>query len=83
MAETAVLIIFVLLLMLTVLLDREADRRRDAEQRYEKLRLLLVERGHDPDAFLDTVRTHRDDWRELVRLDEALDGAGIEPTPET
>ena len=68
--------------MLTVLLDREADRRRDAEQRYEKLRLLLVEHGHDPDAFLDTVRTHRDDWRELVRLDEALDGAGIESTPE-
>lgn len=86
MAETAVLIIFVLLLMLTVLLGREADRRRDAEQgleRYEELRLLLVERGHDPDAFLDTVRTHRDNWRELVRLDEALDDAGIESTPET
>ena len=86
MAETAVLIIFVLLLMLTVLLGREADRRRDVEQgleRYEELRLLLVERGHDPDAFLDTVRTHRDNWRELVRLDEALDDAGIESTPET
>lgn len=86
MAETAVLIIFVLLLMLTVLLGREADRRRDAEQgleRYEELRLLLVERGHDPDAFLDTVRKHRDNWRELVRLDEALDDAGIESTPET
>lgn len=86
MAETAVLIIFVLLLMLTVLLGREADRRRDAEQgleRYEELRLLLVERGHDPDAFLDTVRTHRDNWRELVRLDEALDDAGIKSTPET
>ena len=132
MAETAILIIFVLLLALTALLGREADRRRDAEQgleqakqdleQYEELRLLLVERGHDPDEFLDTVRTDReerdyaDNWRELVRdldpqmpdpspetivtrlqeahdaldrnavheaLDDALDDAGIESTPET
>ncbi len=121
MAETAILIIFVLLLALTALLGREADRRRDAEQelaRFQEIRSVLVERGIEPEAVLETIRNHAtdrvdaDNWRELVRrvaaqvtspspeaiasrldeaaealdlhgaLDDLLDEAGIESTPE-
>ncbi len=89
MAETAILIIFVLLLALTALLDREADRRRTAEQdleRFEEIRLVLSERGLEPAALLETIRAREedrsaaDDWRELVR---DLGRQMPDPSPET
>ena len=121
MAETAILIIFVLLLALTALLGREADRRRDAEQelaQFQEIRSVLAERDVEPEAVLETIRNYAgdrveaDNWRELVRrvskqvtrpspeaiasrlheanaaldlqekLENVLDGAGIESTPE-
>ena len=78
MAETVILIVFVLLLALTALLGREAERRRDAErdlQRFEQIRLLLVESGLDqnPEEALSLLQARAQDrrdaenWRELVR----------------
>ena len=80
MAETAILVIFVLLLALTALLGREADRRRAAEQDLEKIRLVLAdERGLDAEALLED-RSDADDWRELVR---DVEGEMPDPSPET
>ena len=88
MAETAILIIFVLLLALTALLGREADRRRDAEQKltqFQEIRSVLVERGIEPEGVLETIRNHAtdrtdaDNWRELVRR---MAGPATSPTPE-
>ena len=76
MAETAILIIFVLLLALTALLGREAERRRAVEQdlaRFEAMRQVLSERGIEPEAMLNALQGHAEDrndadnWRELVR----------------
>ena len=76
MAETAILIIFVLLLALTALLDRETDRRRTAEEdleQFEDIRRVLTERGLEPEAVQEAMgareedRRDADDWRELVR----------------
>lgn len=76
MAETAILIIFVLLLALTALLGREAERRRDAEQelaQFQEIRSVLVERGIEPAAVPEMIRNRAadridaDNWRELVR----------------
>ena len=76
MAETAILIIFVLLLALAMLLSREADRRQAAEQdlkRFEEIQRILEERDVDAVGLLDRIRTNRrdrrdaDNWRELVR----------------
>ena len=89
MAETAILIIFVLLLALTALLGRETDRRRDAEQdleRFENIQLVLDERGLEPEAMLQTIRVRdedkrdADDWRELVR---DVGRQIPDPSPET
>ena len=114
MAETAILIIFVLLLALTVLIARETDRRQAAEQdleRFEEIRQILAQRGLSAEELLRSSRAREDDrraadnWRELVRnledripdaspetivsrlneaqqINELLDGAGLEPTPE-
>lgn len=114
MAETAILIIFVLLLALTVLVARETDRRQAAEQdleRFEEIRQILAQRGLSAEEVLRSSRAREDDrraadnWRELVRnledripdaspetivsrlnearqINELLDGAGLEPTPE-
>lgn len=87
-AETAIVIIFVLLLALTALLGRETDRRRTAEQdlaRFEDIRLFVAERGIEPAALLETIRAHEedrsaaDDWRELVR---EVGRQMPEPSPE-
>lgn len=76
MAETAILIIFVLLLALTVLLARETDRRQAAEQdleRFEEIRQILAQRGLSAEELLHPIRAREDDrraadnWRELVR----------------
>lgn len=114
MAETAILIIFVLLLALTVLLARETDRRQAAEQdleRFEEIRQTLAQRGLSAEELLRSIRARGDDqraadsWRELVRnlegrmpdvspetivshlneaqeINELLDEAGLEPTPD-
>ena len=80
MAETAILVIFVLLLALTALLGRETDRRQAAEQDLEKIRLALAdERGLDAEALLED-RNDADDWRELVR---DVGGQMPDPSPET
>ena len=88
MAETAILIIFVLLLALTALLGREADRRRDAEQKlaqFQEIRSVLVERGIEPEAVLETIRNHAtdrtdaDNWRELIRR---VAGQVTRPSPQ-
>lgn len=114
MAETAILIIFVLLLALTVLLARETDRREAAEQNLEQfveVREILAQRGVDLEELLRSIgagasdRRAADNWRELVRglegripdtspetivshlneaqeINELLDEAGLETTPE-
>lgn len=125
MAETAILIIFVLLLALTVLLGRETDRRQAIErelEQYQEIQLILKNRDIAVAEGLNLIETERTDrtdaeqWRELVRdlkdsvpdpspkaiiselhdarevlardatnkaLDEFLDRADLEPTPET
>ena len=84
MAETAILIIFVLLLALTALLGREAERRRSAEdelEQLEEIRLVLEESNLQPKAAVDllrargTERQDADNWRDLVR------GLAEEPPP--
>lgn len=124
MAETAILIIFVLLLALTVLLGHEADRRQEVERelkQYREIHLVLKDRGIAVEEILRLIDTGSGDrvdaeyWRELVRslsdsvpdplpeaiisqleyartvlereatgnaLDEFLEGANLEPTPE-
>ena len=89
MAETAILIIFVLLLALTALLGRETDRRRTAEQdleQFEQIRLVFAERGLEPGTLLETIRARdenrndADAWRELVR---DVGPQMPDPSPET
>ena len=84
MAETAILIIFVLLLALTALLGREAERRRSAEdelERLEEVRLVLEESNLQPTEAVDLLRARgtdrqdADSWRDLVR------GLAEEPPP--
>lgn len=84
MAETAILIIFVLLLALTALLGREAERRRSAEdelERLEEVRLVLEESNLQPKEAVDLLRAREnerqdaDNWRDLVR------GLAEEPPP--
>lgn len=84
MAETAILIIFVLLLALTALLGREAERRRSAEdelERLEEVRLVLEESSLQPTEAVDLLRAREidrqdaDSWRDLVR------GLAEEPLP--
>lgn len=89
MAETAILIIFVLLLALTLLLARETDRRQTAEEdleRFKKIQQILAERGLDAEELLRLVRVRVDDqppadnWRELIRI---LEGRIPDASPET
>ena len=89
MAETAILIIFVLLLALTVLLARETDRRQAAEQdleRFREIRQILAQRGVDAEELLRWIRARIDDrqaadnWRELVR---DLQGSIPDTSPAT
>lgn len=78
MAEIAILIIFVLLLVLAAMLARESDRREQAEselERYEDVREIFEEEElpQDPTilrAYLvERVEHHHaaDNWRVLVR----------------
>ncbi len=76
MAETVILIIFVLLLALTALLAREANRRQTLEEdleRFGEIRQVLLQRGLDAEELLVAVRASvsdrhaADNWRELVR----------------
>ena len=89
MAETLILIVFVLLLALTALLGRETDRRRDAErdlEQFEEIRLTLAERGlaDEPEEILNLLKArsedqnYADNWRDLVR---ELDPQIPEPSP--
>ena len=88
MAETAILIIFVLLLALAVLLARETARREAAEQdleRFEEIGRVLEQRGLSADELLRSIRAHEDDrraadnWRELVRdLEDRIPDAAPE-----
>lgn len=88
MAETAILIIFVLLLALTVLLGRETDRRQAVEQELEQLReiqLTLKQRDMSVAEVSDLIETATIDqadaehWRELVR---SLNDSVADPSPE-
>lgn len=88
MAETAILIIFVLLLALAVLLAREADRRQAAEQdleRFSEIKRILLETDLDAAGVLALMEArtaaHRDadNWRELVR---DLGNQIPDPSPE-
>lgn len=89
MAETAILIIFVLLLALTALLGREADRRRILErdlEQYREIHLILKNRDIAVEELLRLIETGRSDrldaehWRELVR---GLNGSVPEPSPQS
>lgn len=89
MAETAILIIFVLLLALTVLVGREADRRQEVErelEQYRKIHLILENRGISVEEILELIETEGSDrvdaghWRELVR---GLSGSVPEPSPKS
>lgn len=81
MAESAILIVFVLLLAMTVLITRESDRRKAAEgelERYNEIRCIMEEYGLGMDGLLHVLSTYRDDqrdagnWRELVRQSALL-----------
>lgn len=84
MAETAILIIFILLLALTVLLRRETDRRQAVEREFEQYReihLIRKDRGitvEEISSLIETGRSDRADaehWRELVRdLSDSVPG---------
>lgn len=89
MAETAILIIFVLLLALTVLLGRETDRRQAVErelEQYREIHLMLKDHGIAVEEISNLIETGRIDrvdaehWRELVR---ALDDSVPDPSPES
>ncbi len=78
MAEIAILIIFVLLLVLAAMLARESDRREEAEselERYEDVREIFEEEKlpQDPTVLrsylVERVERHHaaDNWRVLVR----------------
>jgi len=78
MAEIAILIIFVLLLVLAAMLARESDRREQAESelgRYEEVRRIFEEEElpQDPTVLrsylVERVEQHdaADNWRVLVR----------------
>ena len=76
MAETAILIIFVLLLALTVLLAHEAGRRQAAErdlERFSEIKRILLETDLDAEQMLASIQAgmvaqrDADNWRELVR----------------
>lgn len=86
MAEIAILIIFVLLLVLAAMLAREVDRREQAEselERYQEVREIFEEEDlpRDP-AILRTYLVERverhqaaDNWRVLVReLERTIPG---------
>lgn len=91
MAETAILIIFVLLLALTVLLGRETDRRQAVEQELEQLeqlreiQLTLKQRDISVAEISELIETATIDqtdaehWRELVR---SLNDSVPDPSPE-
>ena len=72
MAETAVLIIFVLLLAMTVLLTGERSQRQIAQQQleqYEEIQQILSKHGIEIDELISRSRDRSaaDNWRELVR----------------
>ncbi len=78
MAEIAILIIFVLLLVLAAMLARESDKREQAEselERYEEVREIFEEEElpQDPTVLrsylVERVEQHdaADNWRVLVR----------------
>jgi len=91
MAETVILIVFVLLLAMTVLLGRETDLREDVEQKLEQLESIqgtLDELGLSPEAARDVLasgtrdRYAAENWRTLLRaLDEESDPQTA-PSPE-
>ena len=78
MAEIAILIIFVLLLVLAAMLSRESGRREQAEselERYEDVREIFEEEKlpQDPTVLrsylVERIERHHaaDNWRVLVR----------------
>ena len=84
MAEIAILIIFVLLLVLAAMLARESDRREHAEselERYEDVREIFEEEElpQDPTVLravlVERAERHQaaDNWRVLVRELERTD----------
>lgn len=90
MAEIAILIIFVLLLVLAAMLARESDKREQAESelaRHEEVREIFEEEElpEDPavlrSVLVERVERHHaaDSWRELVR---ELAPAASEPSPQ-
>ncbi|MCY3933809.1 MAG: hypothetical protein OXH70_19025 [Acidobacteria bacterium] len=90
MAEIAILIIFVLLLVLAAMLARESDKREQAESelaRHEEVREIFEEEElpEDPvvlrSVLVERVERHyaADNWRELVR---ELAPAAPEPSPQ-
>lgn len=86
MAEIAILIIFVLLLVLAAMLARESDRREEAEselERYAEVREIFKEEElpQDPTVLrsylVERVERHHaaDNWRVLVReLEQTVPG---------
>ena len=91
MAETVILIVFVLLLAMTVLLGRETDLREDVEKKLAQLESMqgtLDELGLSPEAARDVLasgtrdRHAAENWRTLLRaLDEESDPRTA-PSPE-
>ena len=90
MAEIAILIIFVLLLVLAAMLARESDRREEAElelEQYEEVREIFEEEElpQDPTVLrsylVERVEEHHaaDNWRVLVR---ELERTAPGPSPQ-
>ncbi|MXX75988.1 MAG: hypothetical protein F4Y77_11380 [Holophagales bacterium] len=90
MAEIAILIIFVLLLVLAAMLARESDRREEAEselERYGEMRAIFEEEEVPADPailrsyLVERVERHHaaDNWRVLVR---ELEQTASEPSAQ-